>query len=107
MKLARSLILIFFWIGISHALGNTYGNWKTQVFSAAEQANPAISGETADIMSDGIPNLMKYALGLDRTPISILPCHAPIQTPMDICPRVSFRMAASPTSPTSLNFPPT
>jgi hypothetical protein len=44
---------------------NTYANWKTQVFSAAEQANPAISGESADIMRDGIPNLMKYALGLD------------------------------------------
>jgi hypothetical protein len=42
-----------------------YAVWKSEVFTAAQLADPAISGDTADPAGDGIPNLMKYALALD------------------------------------------
>jgi alpha-tubulin suppressor-like RCC1 family protein len=46
--------------------GDTYSAWKSRVFSAAEQADPAISGElAASPAGDGIPNLLKYAFDLD------------------------------------------
>src|ERR1700678_3074151 len=44
---------------------NTYTTWKTQVFTPADQANPAVSGETANPSGDGIDNLEKYAFGLN------------------------------------------
>lgn len=47
------------------ASADTYAAWKARVFSAQEQANPAISGEQANPAGDGIINLMKYALALD------------------------------------------
>jgi len=40
-------------------------NWKSEHFSAAEQANPAISGHLADPDADGQPNLLEYALNLN------------------------------------------
>ena len=43
----------------------TYDEWKAQVFTLAQQMNPAISGEGATPISDGIPNLLKYATGLN------------------------------------------
>jgi hypothetical protein len=42
-----------------------YQLWQQANFTAAELASPAISGDTADPAGDGIPNLMKYALGLN------------------------------------------
>jgi len=42
-----------------------YAAWQSQVFSAAQLANPAISGATASPAGDSIPNLMKYALNLN------------------------------------------
>jgi len=44
---------------------NSYGGWSAQFFSADELADPAISAADADASGDGIPNLIKYALGLD------------------------------------------
>ena len=42
-----------------------YSIWQNQVFTPAQLANPAISGDTANPAGDGISNLMKYALGLN------------------------------------------
>src|SRR6516164_6976517 len=45
---------------------DTYPEWKHRVFSEAEQADPAISGELAPSPAgDAIPNLLKYAFGID------------------------------------------
>src|ERR1700745_1985848 len=55
-------------IVLSAALANadTYQAWKARVFTEAEQADPAVSSETAlSAAGDGIPNLLKYAFGLD------------------------------------------
>jgi hypothetical protein len=39
--------------------------WLRANFTPAQLANPAISGEAADPANDRLPNLMKYALGLN------------------------------------------
>jgi len=39
--------------------------WRSANFTQAELADPAIRGNTANPAKDGIPNLMKYALGLN------------------------------------------
>ncbi len=44
-----------------------YAAWKQAEFNEAEQADPAISGPLADPTDSGIANLMRYALGLNRT----------------------------------------
>src|SRR5438477_6411735 len=45
---------------------DTYSDWKARVFSASEQSDPAISGETAlSPAGDGIATLLKYAFALD------------------------------------------
>ncbi len=45
------------------------GAWKQTTFTAAEQANPAISGWTADPDQDGISNALEFAFGTDpKTP---------------------------------------
>ncbi len=41
-----------------------YQAWKSTQFSAGQLANPAISGDNATPANDGIPNLLKYSLGL-------------------------------------------
>ncbi len=38
--------------------------WREQNFTAAQLTNSAISGDTATPAQDGVPNLLKYALGL-------------------------------------------
>ena len=40
-------------------------SWLFQNFSIAELLNPAVSGDAGDASGDGIPNLIKYALGLN------------------------------------------
>jgi hypothetical protein len=42
-----------------------YAAWQSTMFTAAELADPAISGDTADPAGDGISNLMKYALNIE------------------------------------------
>jgi hypothetical protein len=39
--------------------------WRRANFTPVQLANPAISGEAADPANDGLPNLVKYALGLN------------------------------------------
>jgi len=41
----------------------TIDQWTKSHFTVAEQANPAISGESADPDGDGIPNVVEYAMG--------------------------------------------
>ncbi len=61
----RTAFAILATLAIS-ARGDTYSAWKTRVFSESEQAETAISGELAlSPAGDGIPNLLKYAFGLD------------------------------------------
>ena len=40
-------------------------NWLRANFTATQLTNSAISGDAADPADDGLPNLMKYALGLN------------------------------------------
>jgi len=58
-------LLCIFRVGERWALADTYATWKASVFTATDQANAAVSGETANPSGDGVPNLMKYALGLN------------------------------------------
>lgn len=66
-----------FRVAVTNAAGTTYGTeeqfttlpgphdiWNENEFTQAELGNSAISGDTAEPAGDGIPNLMKYALGL-------------------------------------------
>jgi hypothetical protein len=43
------------------------GSWLDANFTAEELADPQISGPQADPDQTGIPNLLRYALGLERT----------------------------------------
>jgi hypothetical protein len=43
----------------------TLESWRQRHFSAAQLADSAVSGPTASPAGDGVPNLLKYALGLD------------------------------------------
>jgi len=51
--------------GISEEAPMTYQEWVAKYFPPAERANPAISGMHAAPRGDGLPNLVKFALGLD------------------------------------------
>lgn len=42
--------------------GETFASWSALKFSAAQLANPAISGKLADPDGDGLTNLLEYAL---------------------------------------------
>lgn len=41
-----------------------FSGWREAYFTPSEQANPAISGPLGDATGAGIPNLLKYALGV-------------------------------------------
>ncbi len=48
------------------AAAETYPEWKARVFTEAEQADPSVSSEIAlSPAGDGIPNILKYAFGVD------------------------------------------
>lgn len=54
---------------VLHVSPRPYTAWKNRVFSRAEVATSATSGDTATPAGDGLPNLLKYALNLDpKTP---------------------------------------
>jgi hypothetical protein len=42
-----------------------FASWQTEYFTIEERANTAVSGPNAVYGQDGLPNLVKYALGLD------------------------------------------
>ncbi|MDI1250697.1 MAG: hypothetical protein PSV13_17680, partial [Lacunisphaera sp.] len=42
-----------------------FASWQTGKFTAGERADPAVSGPNAVFGQDGLPNLVKYALGLE------------------------------------------
>ena len=43
-----------------------YSGWQQDEFTPAEQADPDISGPLADPDETGVPNLLRYALGMGR-----------------------------------------
>jgi hypothetical protein len=48
-----------------------FENWREQYFTAAQLSNWSYSGDTGQPAGDGVPNLMKYALGLNpNTPVT-------------------------------------
>ena len=66
MRLPRFLgpaLLSLFLAAAAGAL--TFDEWRAAHFSAAELADPAISGEGANPTGDGFSNLLKYAFDLD------------------------------------------
>jgi len=52
-------------VSASLASALTFPEWQTEVFSAGELADPAISGANADPEGDGNQNLLEYAFGLN------------------------------------------
>jgi hypothetical protein len=46
-------------------LDHPSNNWLRDHFATTELADPAISGDAANPAGDGLPNLLKYSLGLD------------------------------------------
>jgi hypothetical protein len=44
----------------------SFTQWQELFFSTAEREDPAISGPTADPDGTGLPNLLRYGLGLGR-----------------------------------------
>jgi hypothetical protein len=55
------------WTGVTATAAEPgrYQIWVAAVFSPEEAANPAISGPFAVVSGDGLPNLLKYAFGLN------------------------------------------
>ncbi len=55
------------------ALEDDYAQWRARYFTAAELADPAISGDSADPDGDGHTNRQEYLAGTDpRDPASVL-----------------------------------
>jgi len=52
-----------------------YNVWKRARFTPAQLASPAISGDSAIPAQDGLPNLLKYALGLPPLTPAANPFH--------------------------------
>lgn len=60
------------------AVPTTFTQWQQQNFPPDQQSDPALAGDTAAPLGDGVPNLLKYALGFD----------ADIHLPRDLEPYV-------------------
>jgi hypothetical protein len=60
-------------------LDRPLNTWLRSNFTAAELANPRISGDAADPDQDRIPNLVEYALGLSPKTPKPEPVHAIFQ----------------------------
>jgi autotransporter-associated beta strand protein len=57
-----------------------WSQWQALYFSAAQWTHPTVSGFTAAPAGDGIPNLPKYALGLNPFTFGVLPIVTDIET---------------------------
>ncbi|MFQ3670249.1 MAG: DNRLRE domain-containing protein, partial [Verrucomicrobiia bacterium] len=56
--------LIIRWLPVESAGGADFETWRVTNFpNSADLANPLVSGPRADPMGDGVPNLMRFALG--------------------------------------------
>ncbi|MBE2286883.1 MAG: hypothetical protein IAE77_25730 [Prosthecobacter sp.] len=51
-------------IGAYEAYPTSYALWQAENFTPAQMAYPALVGASASYLGDGVPNLVKYALGL-------------------------------------------
>ncbi|MDP1579613.1 MAG: M12 family metallo-peptidase [Candidatus Didemnitutus sp.] len=56
----------------SFTVAPSFASWQRVYFTAPELANSALSGPNASYATDGLPNLVKYALGLNPTQSSSL-----------------------------------
>lgn len=54
------------WDSVTPVTSEGYPAWRKARFSEAELADESISGDAADPHGEGIPNLLRYALGLDE-----------------------------------------
>jgi hypothetical protein len=52
-------------ISTATASASNYSSWQTKYFTAAQLADPTISGATVDPYGSGVPNLLAYALQLN------------------------------------------
>ena len=43
----------------------TFNDWQLENFTAAERANPSVSSDQAVFGGDGMPNILKYAFGMN------------------------------------------
>src|SRR4051812_21812169 len=105
---AMSILAVF----VFSSSGDTYSAWKARNFSEEEQADPAISGELAlSPAGGGIPNLLKYAFGLDPRQdgslglpqISLLQAVDPSNGDLASYPTITYR-TSSMDPPTDLHF---
>lgn len=78
--------------GVSPAATQTFtatvtsslAQWKTAHFTTAQLADPAVSGTAATPQNDGVPNLLKYAFGID-------PATAMTAAARELLPQVAMR----------------
>ena len=56
-RLIRVVLFTLVLVASAHAL--TFEDWQAEKFTAAELADPAVSGEVANPASDGLSNLLK------------------------------------------------
>ena len=54
----------------SITVGYSYAAWVAEKFTILQQGDPNISGVNATPAGDGVPNLLKYALGLEPFTVS-------------------------------------
>ena len=63
-------------IAVAAAAPTTFAAWQGEYFTAAQIVDPTVSGDAANPAHDGLPNLLKYALGLNPLQAAI----SPVQT---------------------------
>ena len=80
-------------------VGPPYLAWQSQMFTPAQLANASISGDSASPAGDAIPNLLKYALGLNpwTDGVSGLPVATLVTTGGGIYPTLTYTQALSAT----------
>jgi hypothetical protein len=85
--------------GTSTTTTTSYAAWQAQYYSAAQLADPTISGPTATPYGSGIPNLLVYALQLN--PATVEPTQVPAPTRVNGHLQITF---LEPASVTDINY---